>query len=257
MDAIQFLKTFHPNGPWVLSAIVPDGPIVTQSFWPSSEADAHKWIKKYNGKRNLYFTVNLPGHAMDKKPARRDISSVGYLHVDIDARVGEDLNGELNRILGLVTTDLPDDVPEPTVIVFTGGGYQCYWRLVGDPFVGNLEQAESYNKRLAYLLTGDSCHSIDHLMRLPGTINIPTERKIERGRERVRAYVNEFHQELSYHIEEFGPVEMCPQDISRPSIAQADLSELGEWSIPDRLKRIIKLGNCPEEEDKPSRSEWL
>ena len=46
--AIAFLKALRPAGPWVLTAIWPDGPTTTQSFEASDEAGATRFIKDTN-----------------------------------------------------------------------------------------------------------------------------------------------------------------------------------------------------------------
>lgn len=179
MDYIEFLKLFHPAGPWVLTAITRDNKgIETQTFGPRTEADARAWIDARNGKLNLYFSVNRPIRALDKKAERKDIHEIAALHVDVDARAGEDLGEELKRIRLLLTERLPSGVLSPTFVVFSGGGYQAFWML-REPVVieGDLAKAEelaSYNRALELALGGDNCSNVDRVMRLPGTTNIPT-----------------------------------------------------------------------------------
>lgn len=54
-------------------------------------ADAEQmsaWIDRWNGKRDIYFTVNPTLGPLTKKASRKDIKEVEYLHVDIDPRAG-------------------------------------------------------------------------------------------------------------------------------------------------------------------------
>ncbi len=75
-------------------------------------------------------------------------------------------------------------MPPPSIIVFSGGGYQAYWKLKepleinGD--IAKAEDAKRYNMQLERIFKADSCHNIDRIMRLPGTINIPGVDKLAR-----------------------------------------------------------------------------
>jgi Arm DNA-binding domain/Family of unknown function (DUF5906) len=98
----------------------------------------------------------------------------------------------------------------PTPITDGGGGYQGFWRLdalyevtVND----NVATLESYNRGLARKLGGDSCHNIDRLMRLPGAINLPNERKRQKGRVPVLAKVVEADWSRVYALDRFTPDE--------------------------------------------------
>jgi hypothetical protein len=53
-EAVDFLEQLRPGGPWVLSAIVPDGPIDTITALAAS--DVRAFVARYDGKRNLYFS---------------------------------------------------------------------------------------------------------------------------------------------------------------------------------------------------------
>ena len=126
MQSTEFLSKLIPGGPWQVAAISPiDGSIRVQYF-ESLEALA-VFIKEHNGKDNLYFTLNSLMRRLNKKPSRKDIDSVMYLHADIDPIKGEPLQDEQERIRKLLTEELPAGVPEPTIINFTGGGYQAFW----------------------------------------------------------------------------------------------------------------------------------
>jgi hypothetical protein len=52
-EAIQFLEQLRPGGPWVLTAIVPDGPTETITATTVEAVDA--FVRRYDGKRNLYY----------------------------------------------------------------------------------------------------------------------------------------------------------------------------------------------------------
>lgn len=245
--AVGFLKEFHPNGFWVLTAINPDRKgTVTKTFTEAAECEA--WIDAQVGKSNLYFMVNQPGGPLTKKATKADVATAPWLHVDIDARVGEPLDQELVRIRAKVE----GFTPRPTAVVFSGGGYQAFWRLA-EP----VDDPEPYNQQLAYLLEGDSCHNVDRIMRLPGTINLPTAKKMERGRTPVETSVLWFEDHV-YPITDFTPVgTVADAPVGKP-VAVPDLTALDKWGVPDRVKVIIVQGNHPDEtKDDTSRSAWL
>ena len=54
--AINFLERKQPGGPWVLTAIVPDG---KPTFTAARNAnEVRRFIAKHNGQRNIYYSVN-------------------------------------------------------------------------------------------------------------------------------------------------------------------------------------------------------
>lgn len=267
--AVEFLRRFEPEGPWVLTAITPDrkAPIVTNTFWSSDIDELRAWLGQYNGKRNLYYHVNRPLRDLTKKAEREDIKEVAWLHVDIDPRAGEDIEEERERTLGLLTDRLPKGVPPPTVIVFSGGGHQALWRLAAPIQInGDLalaEDAKRYNQQLEVLFGADNCHNIDRIMRLPGTINIPDASKQKKGRKKAQAHVVRFEDHV-YPIAHFtpAPAVQAPDatvKISGNAERIADLAALDAWSVPDRVKVIINQGTHPDEkkEGDDSRSAWL
>jgi len=270
--ALAFLQQWRLDGPWVLTAIMPDrSAISTDTF--TNVADAERWLDRYNGQRNIYFHVNPCLRPLTKKAEREDVEALAWLHVDIDPRVGEDIETERDRALALLQKP-PGDVPPPTVIIFSGGGYQGFWKLAEPvPIDGDLEKAEEaklYNLQLEIVFNADQCHNVDRIMRLPGTINLPDAKKAKKGRVPTLAMLVEFHDDRIYHISDFTPAPaiqtgdpgFSPEEtvqISGNVPRVLDLSELDRWDVSDELKVIIAHGRNP---DKPkdgddSRSAWL
>lgn len=181
--ALEFLQLFRPDGPWVLSAATPEREKMSTKTFHSNQLEAlEKWIDSHQGKRNIYFTVNSVARDMDIKPKKTDISSMDWLHIDLDPRVGEDPIREKERALRL----LREFNPPPTIIVDSGGGVQGFWELRDSVALDGTEEMaseyEGYNQQLELLLGGDHCFNVDRIMRLPGTINIPSEVKKRKGR---------------------------------------------------------------------------
>jgi len=262
-QAITFLKQWSPDGVWALAAIAAEGgnPNVA-SFNAATIREATAWLEARQAKRNLYFTVNEPAGYMQKKPSKEDIARVLGLHVDIDPRANEDLQQERARILEL----LESFEPRPTAVLFSGGGLQAFWKFAspidirGDEAAR--EQVERLNQALALEFGADACHNVDRLMRLPGTINLPGEKKRAKGRKNAPASLIWFEPTLTYQPQSFDV--LCAKhriaDVSRagamspcvaamPSDPGPIVSALPKWA-----SSLIRTGHA-DGYDYPSRSE--
>lgn len=148
--------------------------------WPA----VAKWIDARQGKANLYFTVNALMRPLDKKAEKADVSRVIALHVDVDVEKGGD---QASGAEGIVER-LQAHEPPPSFVIMSGGGGQGFWCLAEDQYLsiqGNddaAENAERYVRALEEVFGADPCHNVDRIMRLPGTINIPDVKKIDKGR---------------------------------------------------------------------------
>jgi len=277
--AVEFLLKFYPKGPWVLTSIDPSKKgIETKTFTLEQIEPLTEWIDKWNGKRNIYFSEAEPIRPVTKKMERIDVRRVWYLHVDVDPRAGEDLEEEQKRALELVTTKLPAGVPKPTFVVFSGGGYQAHWRLEEPISIdGDLEKAEDaklWNIQLERLFGADNCHNIDRIMRLPGTINIPDEKKRNKGRveqlaalveenETVYALEDSFTKAQAVQIPSVHTAGTAPEAVRvevSGNVARLDsVDDLEEWDVPERVRVVIVQGKDelnPKQTDN-SRSAWL
>lgn len=271
--AIEFLRLVYPDGPWVLTAIKPDRKAIeTRTFRSASEVALGEWLATHNGERNIYWSVNPPMRDLSKKAVREDIKEVTYLHVDVDPRSGEDLESERERCLALFADKLPADVPQPTVLLFSGGGYQAFWKLEQplpiDGDVARAEDAKRYNQQLERLFGGDNCHNIDRVMRLPGTVNLPNDVKRKKGRIPALAKLVFFEPERIYALDKFTPATAviataASSPLARSTIGDAirtaDPDELDAWRVPDRVKVIMVQGRHPDEpkDGDDSRSAWV
>jgi hypothetical protein len=269
-ESIKFLQKWLANGPWILTAISLDKKnIETRTF---TETDKIlEWLEIHGSNRNIYFSVNPTIHPVNKKPMREDIKSMDWLHVDVDPRAGEDIEAEQKRALALLQTP-PNNIPSPTVIVFSGGGYQGFWKLI-EPFDINgqetaFEDAKRYNQALELALGADNCHNVDRIMRLPGTINRPDARKQKKGRQPALAKLIEWHDDRIYPITKFtqAPEVQTEQvgfgtkttiQISGNIKRLDDVNELPD-RVSDLCKVVIVQGTDPDNTSRfPSRSEAL
>jgi hypothetical protein len=265
-DAIEFLLAWSKNGPWVLTSILPDGgKTTTQTFTASQVEEMRGWIEERQGKQNVYFTVNPVIRPIQSKAKKTDIRGMAAIHVDVDPRPGEPLEIERERALKL----LREFKPKPTVIIDSGGGFQGFWVLDQEHRTdGNEERAEeleAYNLQVEILLQADACHNIDRIMRLPGTVNIPGEKKRKKGRKPSLARVVEADWSLIYSLRQFTPAPRVQvPDGSGPAVKLSgnlprleSLDELPE-AVTSRTKQLIVQGDDPDDPTRyPSRSEAL
>ena len=135
-------------------------------------------IEKYNNNGfGIYFSVNAVKDGLSKKAGKKDITKVIYAHVDIDPKV----NGIYSEELRIKILELADDV-ECTFAIDSGNGIGLYWRLedgvsVEDVEAINLALMDKYEEYGADRGT----HNIERIMRLPFTLNHPTENKLKQG----------------------------------------------------------------------------
>lgn len=281
--SLEFLTRW--GSPWILTAISVDKKqITTRTF---EEADScRKWLEKMGVERNIYFSVNPTTHAVASKPGRADVRSMDWLHVDIDPRewspppgnlteqeraesLAQHITQEQERALGTLR-EPPGKIPPPTVIIFSGGGYQGFWRL-SEPWAidgqePRYEEAARFNQALELAFGADNCHNVDRIMRLPGTLNRPDAKKARKGRTIALAKLVSWDTDRVYDIgsfEQSRPVQTATSGFGQTRQVQVDgnIERLGDVAdlpeaVPDKCKVVIVQGDDP---DNPygSRSEAL
>ena len=282
-ESIAFLRAFRPVGFWLLTAVrVDKKSIETLPFVPSQTTEVRGWLEKMGREHedpqqnfNIYFHVNPTIRMMSKKAEKEDVLAMEYLHVDIDQRAGEEFEAERARALKLLTEAFPSGVPKPTFIVDSGGGYHGYWKLKepfkidGDPEA--YSHAERFNLQLEYDFAADHCHNVDRIMRLPGTVNRPDKKKIEKGRVTCLSRLVSHDPDALYSLDQFVPapliqtgelfgassealVKIRSGDIQRLN----DIDDLKAYGVPQHTLIVIVQGIDPDEPGRwPSRSEPL
>jgi P4 family phage/plasmid primase-like protien len=199
--AIEFLSAVTPAGSFGnVVAINAYSGAPTGIGFQQGKLDAVRDFIQHHQRENLYFSVNGLDRQIDKKPSKADISAMRWAYVDID-----DLSdGVLRRLQNF---ELP-----PTLILFSGGGYQAFWQLDAPVRVdGNLAELEGVNKALIASLGGDrSAWNLDRVMRLPATVNWLSPTKRKRGRQLAATYIVEHHPERTYSIEQLQAIQCTP-----------------------------------------------
>jgi len=188
--AVGFLEKLRPGGPWVLTAIVPDGPTETTT---ATSADAiNAFVRANDGKKNIYYSVNPTRTAMTSKAAKKDIAAIEFLLADLDPNEGERPEDAKARYL----TALETQQPACTATIDSGNGIQVLWRLaepikLEPPTIVNgkkvfpavVADVEARVKaRMETMGSVAGTQNIDRILRLPGTTNLPNKKKLKDGR---------------------------------------------------------------------------
>lgn len=231
-EACEFLANFHSSGPLHLAKMAPDGTPRFKTFPEFNRAEVRTWIRGAVEASNIYFSVNRLGPSVrNKKSTREDVVEAVALHVDVDDTQA------LERILAFQ--------PCPTAIVFSGGGYQAFW-LLQSPTIDK-DRAERCSAAIAKLLGGDKCHNVDRIMRVPGTVNFPDQRKREKGRVPMLAKVVEADWTRRYSLDDFPEDEESPSTgpIGSVAVVPAVLDTLPN-AVAKPTRVLIETGDDPE-----------
>ena len=123
---------------------------------------------------NIYFGVNPRKHVGGT--TKEDVALARCIFADFDdkddamIRPGDGCGRYefvLNRIIDA-------GLPEPSMVVSSGGGIHCYWRL-DDP-ITDAETFKTAQKQLIRVLQSDnSINDFPRIMRIPGFWNVKTK----------------------------------------------------------------------------------
>lgn len=196
---------------------------------------------------------------MSKKPKKADIGRCDFAFVDCDPLPGESAaDGKERHRKALESLPTP-----PTFIIDTGNGLCALWRLKNPVRLARdnasaVKACESINVGLKVALGGkalgaDDCHSIDHLMRLPHTVNLPNAKKRAAGRVPAVSSLLSHHPDRIYATTEL-PFSNAPtfDDVAPISIGNSEDVEVDDLPVSDETKEIIRDGK-----DKGERSEAI
>jgi len=142
-EAERFLQKLRPGGPWVLTAIVPDGDTVTITAHDREEIAA--FIREHDGKRNIYYAVNPLRREMSKKAAKTDAAAIEFALADLDPNEGESPDAAKARYLTQLNGG--SFKPRPTTAVDSGNGLQCLWRFKDRIALGKARQSPSQRQK--------------------------------------------------------------------------------------------------------------
>ena len=206
--AVDFLLALIPSGRVALCAIEPDGPVsgLTVEF-PHGAAAARAFLDRWQGVANLHWTLNEPKPPGEQtgragKLNESDIVCLRGVVIDIDPnREEEKRDGgaerERVRLAALKDVILDHWIGRPTAVISSGSGLQVVWMLAEPLPVtpGSKLDTVGQARGLAKAYGSDPVHSLDHLFRIPFTVNLPNRSKAARGR--VRCFSSVLHLDTS------------------------------------------------------------
>jgi hypothetical protein len=166
-------------GSTTLVALEPDrrGPPLGCWLDESTLARAASWAERRGAVGyNVYYTLNEPCAGLARKLRKEDIDSLRGVPADVDAKSGRSLEGAEEAIARVPLA--------PSLIIFTGGGYQPLWlfdaALPATP--DNIERVEAIGTAIAHVTEGDPVQNVDRILRVPFTLNFPNAKKRAAGR---------------------------------------------------------------------------
>ncbi len=184
-------------------------------------------LAENKGGKNTYFSVNPPLSIKHGKLSGKDINAIEYAHVDIDPDIEK--NGNYKAARKALIESIPDIIKKysPTFIIDTGNGLGVYWKHI-NPLMK--EQGESINKLLIDEFNGDAvAYNSDRLMRLPFTLNYPSESKLNKG------YPSEPSRSSVRHYAE--------NNYYTPEIFEHQMAEFKAKVTPRKVSNVIQKRN--------------
>lgn len=229
--ARMFLTLIHQECPGQLQIrTIHPTTNATKSYWPKSLDEAVRIALNQSDSWNVYFGVSTRRDQSSGK--KSNVSHFPGVWVDLDFKDFE--GGEEDAREKLEAFPL-----KPTLLVHSSGGFHPYFLLDEAIMVTpeSLPMLEALNKAFATALGGDHCHSIEHILRIPGTMNFPDEKKRLRGRvpEPVRLL---WHDGPRYTLKQLQEIVVNP---SRENTAgKQNHSEGTTPPLPPRFLELLK-----------------
>jgi len=256
--AEEFLTTLHRDRVILVGITVDKKSVETHDYLPwadqAQRKEAQKQCAEWEAQgRNVYYVLNdAADRTYVRPPEVEDILPPKFLHVDLDPRAGEDLAAEQDRMLKLLTTH----EPPPSIIVFSGRGYQAIWRLEeGCP------DAAEHNYALELALGADHCWNVNRLLRLPGTVNQKTGCPAKVVKNETGVYsLHPFKSVPTPKTADVGTVNVDTANVTRIEDINTDpRTAMFKGKKYARLRVIAAQGLDPDKpkEGDNSRSAWL
>lgn len=259
----EALRYLHPEGRRMVNAKTAKGML---GHIGADLGATVQWAVEQNGthRRNAYMAPARlrPDYTAPKKAKDVDVAGSRWLWVDLDPDkkdTGKPFAERKAGCLARLTIERPADVPAPSAIVDSGGGYWGLWWLdqEADP--------DTIRARLRWLadrLKGDKTTDPSRIMRLPGTVNWPDDKKRAAGQVPALAKFA-IRTGVVHPLSAFG---VMGGDGPKDGTVLVDLpDDLPPVSLDDlpaavthRTKMLIVNGDDPDDPAKyPSRSEVL
>lgn len=183
--AVAWVRQWAPTGTITLTAADPEWKRISTISSPRDDA-LQEFIKEWNGKRGLFLQVNetksrlwVDEHAKPIRPGKEHITFLRGLHIDMDVQTRPEV---LAMTLESIRPSILGHTLKPTFVNDTGGGFHAFYRFP-EPLPAtdeNIALVEGLNAMLIEQLKGDKgTHNVDRILRVPFTVNIPKQSKVD------------------------------------------------------------------------------
>lgn len=212
---------------------VPDGDSGKLTFW--FPAQAPREVSDLWTTVNVYFSIHPSSvtKTMQQRALIEDVACVNCLFAEFDLAPGQQPGHLLDAILSL-------DIA-PSVIVFSGGGYHCYWLLAQTYHIDSPEARQRIID-IQYAwdehVTGDNhVKDLARVLRIPGTFN----RKPEFAPNYPQAQIIKFDMAAQYELDDLAcEVEsiVAATVAKRSAVAIVDIVpvEMDDNTILDKMR---------------------
>ena len=149
---------------------------------PQQAAQAEAWVSEANAQgRNCYFHTNI-SDVINKRLSKYDVKSARFVWADIDPDIKQ--FGSYENAKDYVNSLIPSLIEHASLIIDSGNGIQVLYRLAPLIDISDQEAKEKYeivNRAVANRWHADSTQDCSRILRLPGTLNYPSQTKIDKG----------------------------------------------------------------------------
>lgn len=168
-QAVQLLTALFAPDDWIELRLLPQA--VSRWFRLADEGASRaavRWAVELNSRedapQNVYFGANPRSGGGRRKAS--DVPLARALFADLDGGTTPEQAIARIRAAGL---------PDPTIIVVTGGGVHVYW-LLAEPITDMAAWTATMKAIIAATGSDKSVHDAPRIMRLAGTFNVKPER---------------------------------------------------------------------------------
>lgn len=273
--AVEFLRNIAAGGLVAVAAISPGGGSPEgATFNTGSEQNAlTAWLSARSGDTNLYYTLNEPKPTSEQvgrngRITEADVTRIRGIVVDLDPDEAEEAREggyerERSRLLGIPEDWKAHAIATPTAAVDSGNGAQIIW-LFSEPLPNDeatRRTVKAQAKAVEALFGSDPVHSVDHLFRIPGTINVPTAGKLKKGRTHRPVRLLYFNSGTTCDLRTLsivaspGKLDEPVSHVSLDSLNYAEVLEVVETGeVPAHLAHVHKLLSPLSERESADRS---
>ncbi len=256
-DIVSFLQLY--DRPFHHLVLINAGKIRARSF-RDPKAAARYAVAGNERHFNCYWSLNECNRPINRKAKESDIARIHGGHVDVDVRHRPDLMPDAyGDLLRSTYEELTCFETTPSILLFSGGGYQCIWLYEQpleveseDDILAQKARNRWLQERMKKLLANeaakvDHVQNIDRVLRLPGTVNWLDPKKARSGRKPMLARL--LHPNAGvlqyYQPGDFGEIHEQPKRRKPNGKANFDIPEeginLSAAGVPESLHRLIRV----------------